>query len=373
MAKLSYLGGLGLGALLMFFLDPDRGKRRRARARDQSVHWMRKANDTMSAATRDLQNRVNGAVAEMGASFSPEEPDDVVLAERVRAKLGRYVSHPHAVDVFVHEGAVTLSGEMLAHEVTPLMLALQRIPGVLSVENRLDVHHRSETPALQGGRMRPGEVLEVSQNQWSPGVRMLMSFLGSFMLFGNARRPRPFNLLLGAAGGWMVLRSFVNRPVLGVLREGVLIQKTLIIQAPIDRVFDFWAHLPEHYLGYTANIRKLRILGEDRAHWEVTGPMGLRMRGDALLTEAVLNERISWKSLENSTVRNRGTVHFEATEDGTRIHIQMTYYPPLGALGHWLATLFGVDPKSRLDEEMVRMKSMIETGKQPNAPMIVID
>lgn len=224
MARFSYLGGLGglgLGALLMYFLDPDRGKRRRARARDQSVHWMHKANETMTAATRDLENRMNGAVAELGAAFSPEEPDDVVLAERVRAKLGRYVSHPHAIDVFVHEGAVTLTGEILNHEITPLMLAMQRIPGVISVENRLAGHAGHETPALQGGRARPGEVLEVSQNQWSPGVRMVMSFLGSFLFFGNLRRPRVLNLLMGMAGGWMLLRSLANRLILQIGRAHV--------------------------------------------------------------------------------------------------------------------------------------------------------
>jgi hypothetical protein len=41
----------------------------------------------------------------------------------------------------------------------------------------------------------------------------------------------------------------------------------------------------------------------------------------------------------------------------------MTYKPPAGVLGHAVAALFRTDPKQALDDDLVRLKSLIETGK----------
>jgi hypothetical protein len=41
----------------------------------------------------------------------------------------------------------------------------------------------------------------------------------------------------------------------------------------------------------------------------------------------------------------------------------MSYNPVAGALGHAIATLFRVDPKRTLDEDLVRLKSLLEEGK----------
>jgi hypothetical protein len=32
-------------------------------------------------------------------------------------------------------------------------------------------------------------------------------------------------------------------------------------------------------------------------------------------------------------------------------------------VGHWIAELFGADPKSALDEDLARLKSLFERGK----------
>jgi uncharacterized membrane protein len=49
--------------------------------------------------------------------------------------------------------------------------------------------------------------------------------------------------------------------------------------------------------------------------------------------------------------------------DGTRVHVQMRYTPPAGAVGHGLAALLGADPRRALDEDLVRFKSLLEEGK----------
>jgi uncharacterized membrane protein len=43
----------------------------------------------------------------------------------------------------------------------------------------------------------------------------------------------------------------------------------------------------------------------------------------------------------------------------------MSYNPVVGALGHAVASIFGADPKSEMDDDLMRMKSMIETRVPP--------
>src|SRR6185436_5550374 len=95
------LFGGALGALAMYFLDPQQGRRRRALARDRVTHAAKAAGEAGSVAARDAVHRAQGLVAETRRRFSDDPVSDEVLAERVRAALGRAVSHSHAIDVFV--------------------------------------------------------------------------------------------------------------------------------------------------------------------------------------------------------------------------------------------------------------------------------
>jgi hypothetical protein len=44
----------------------------------------------------------------------------------------------------------------------------------------------------------------------------------------------------------------------------------------------------------------------------------------------------------------------------------MSYVPPAGVLGHAVAALFGADPKQDMDDDLLRLKTFIETGITPH-------
>ena len=95
--------------------------------------------------------------------------------------------------------------------------------------------------------------------------------------------------------------------------------------------------------------------------------MGVPVEWDAIVTRDIPNELLAWKSVEGATVESAGIVRFGQNEDGTTsVQIKLSYNPPGGAIGHALATLFGSDPKTEMDADLMRMKSMIETGVQPH-------
>ena len=150
--------GLGLGASAMYLLDPDRGRRRRAMMRDGLLSRAIDSEVFLRKSSRDIGNRARGMAAKTRNRVFPGGPvEDDVLAERVRSKMGRYVSHPGAIEVTTADGRVTLRGQILADEARSLVRAAESVRGVREVEDRLEIYSEpGAVPALQGGGPRPG-------------------------------------------------------------------------------------------------------------------------------------------------------------------------------------------------------------------------
>jgi hypothetical protein len=134
----------------MYFLDPERGRRRRALVRDKLAHTTRVSTNALGAAGVDVAHRATGLVARARSIVSRRPVDDEVLIERVRAKLGRVVAHPHAISVVSTDVVVRLHGPVLQSEIQRLIRTIARVPGVRRVVNQLDAHSSAgHIPALQ--------------------------------------------------------------------------------------------------------------------------------------------------------------------------------------------------------------------------------
>jgi len=183
---MALLTGVAIGAGTMFLLDPDCGGRRRALIRDKAARAANKTADGLDALTRDVANRTRGASANLRGRFSDEGVDDGKLIGRVRAELGRVVSHPRAIDVSVlHQGCVCLTGPILTSEADDALAAIAVVRGVSAVEDNLERHDSAEgVPALQGGRMRTGRRMGLLQNSWSPTTRLMVALTGTAVAAG---------------------------------------------------------------------------------------------------------------------------------------------------------------------------------------------
>lgn len=172
----SLLSGLAIGAALALAFDPNQGRRRRALIRDKVVRGTRRTGEALDATARDMTNRARGIAAATRGRVWSEDVDDHRLLERVRAKLGRVCSHPHAIDVEVHDGEVTLRGPVLADEVRDLLNAAASVRGVGSVINELEPHDSPEgIPSLQGEGQVAGSSFDLLQPNWAPATRALVS------------------------------------------------------------------------------------------------------------------------------------------------------------------------------------------------------
>jgi osmotically-inducible protein OsmY len=142
------LGCTGLGAGMMYVLDPRLGRRRRALVRNKAqAHW-RRIGKFVSQTTCEARQHASSLMAKTRAQLRRAEvPEDAVLVARVRAQIGHVISQAGTVDVTAHQGRVTLSGSIPAHEVEKLLSAVASVAGVTTVVNRLEGNYATASAA----------------------------------------------------------------------------------------------------------------------------------------------------------------------------------------------------------------------------------
>jgi hypothetical protein len=138
-----FLVGAACGAAFMFLTDPLAGRRRRRFFGDKFRSTLRHGREILIGYGTHVGQHARGAAHEWRAWATEGDVPDHTLVERVRAQLGRGVSHVRQICVSAHDGVVTLAGSALRHESANLLENVQRVRGVKSVARRL---HLYDTP-----------------------------------------------------------------------------------------------------------------------------------------------------------------------------------------------------------------------------------
>jgi uncharacterized membrane protein len=277
----SFMSGVAVGAGLVYFLDPERGQRRRDRFQSRLTPLLEQARETFYART--------------GQSES--------------AGMLRYGSRVGDVQGL---GAASLSGSTDRLEGPPIAL---RLAGALL--------------ALYG-LTRKGM------------LGAMIRTLGTGMLVDSAR-----DALTGTGV------SPHDR------RRAVDIQKTLYIEAPIEQVYGFWSNY-ENFPLFMSHVREVEDRGQGRSHWKVRGPGGVPIEWNAVLSQQTPNEVIAWRSEAGSMLENAGIIRFTPAGSGTRVDLRFCYHPPAGGAGQAVIELLGSDPRAKLNEDLGRMKALLE-------------
>ena len=59
-------------------------------------------------------------------------------------------------------------------------------------------------------------------------------------------------------------------------------------------------------------------------------------------------------------LENAGIIRFTQAGAGTRVNLRFCYHPPAGGAGEAVAQLLGSDPRAKVNEDLGRMKSLLE-------------
>ena len=69
---LKFAGGAALGAVTMYFMDPERGRHRRALCLDKLTGAANRTKEVVESTARDLGNRARGVLAEAKSAATKE-------------------------------------------------------------------------------------------------------------------------------------------------------------------------------------------------------------------------------------------------------------------------------------------------------------
>ncbi len=168
---------------------------------------------------------------------------------------------------------------------------------------------------------------------------------------------------LRAVGAGLVMSRLGRRtdapPIVGERRRTVDIQKTLRIEAPLDRVYAFWRDYRNFPL-FLSRVRRVDDLGGGRSQWVLDGPEGT-LEWNAIITVEAPEALLAWRSEPGAVLENAGAVRFSREGTGTRLDLRFCYNPPTQA-GAAVAELFGADPRAQLNQDLGRLKSLLESG-----------
>lgn len=140
--SVTLVGGMIIGAAVMYIFDEHRGAQRRARVRDKVTHSGHVVGKKFRKGTRDILNRAAGSVAELRSTLRDrlKPVSDDQLLDRVRSQLGHVVSHSGLLQVGVRNGSVMVRGPVRDGEAEKIKNRLARTRGVKECQLDLTTH-----------------------------------------------------------------------------------------------------------------------------------------------------------------------------------------------------------------------------------------
>ncbi len=415
-----WLGGAALGAVVMYMLDPDRGAPRRAQSGAKLRQLGRQTGDALDKA-------VHGFGARMGQSDSSPRGvgarDNLVRDDRYRSAdphgdagsqrwAGEASARQNRVGGMLKKGAESIRRALSSDTARSGAAGYRSETEATSRFGSQSAPH-AQTDPQSHSRYTPSEsqspqpysepysqshsqpysqpysqsdALSASQASQSgtrggamapyrargSGMRGAALAGGGVLGLAALTAPRsPAGIVMGLAALALLLRGSGKRPISSMLghaghAQPVEVEKTIRIDASPEQVFDLFANY-ENFPRYMSNVVEVRDLGNRRSHWIVKGPAGTQFAWNAVLTELSRPHRLAWESEPDAEVAQAGSILFEPLHGGTRVTVRMTYHPPAGAVGSAVASMLGRDPKRQMDEDLARMKSLVERGAMTHA------
>jgi uncharacterized membrane protein len=223
---------------------------------------------------------------------------------------------------------------------------------------------------------RPAHTVDVNVSDTERNVSLAAGAIVGLM--GLARRDLA-GLLIAGVGAALVHRgvtgSCAGYKALGIntakgqtKKRGIHIEQAFLINKTPEELYTFWRNF-ENLPSFMTHLKSVQVIDERRSHWVATAPriVGGEADWDAEITRDEPNRAIAWESLAGSEINTRGEIRFTPAlgDRGTEVHVTMSYLPPAGRLGHWIATMVGEGPQRQIREDLRSFKRMMEIGEVP--------
>ena len=224
---------------------------------------------------------------------------------------------------------------------------------------------------------------DTNKNVGNP-ERVISTLAGGSLIAYGIKRKDWLGALLGVVGGGLALRGAtghcqvydaldIDTNETSLLARGSAkakdwfsqkteVVKSVTINKSADELYNFWRNF-ENLPKFMNHLESVKVIDDKKSEWTAKAPLGYEANWSAEITDDVKNERIAWRSVENSEIKNSGKVEFLPTvERGTVVKVTVMYEPPAGKLGALAAYFLNEEPDTQIAEDLRRFKSLMETG-----------
>lgn len=140
------------------------------------------------------------------------------------------------------------------------------------------------------------------------------------------------------------------------------VQASVHVDRPVEALYAFWRDL-ENLPRVIPHLESVEVLDDVRSHWVAKGAAGARVEWDSEIIDDSPNERLAWRSVEDSQVFSAGSVQFRrAASGGTDVTVEVLYASAADSLGEAIATLFGRTPGREVRADLRAFKAIMERG-----------
>lgn len=214
-----------------------------------------------------------------------------------------------------------------------------------------------------------GLLAERSPGGWAwsrvAGDAMDLALLGAALRSPDAQ-PQRIAAAAGVVLGAAALDVYAGQRLLNTPMEPpeVHVTEVVAINAPPAQLYKFWSNI-ENLPLFMSHVQSVAKTSERTSHWVVTGPAGASLEWDSEIVDDREDVRLGWRTLPDSPVHHEGIVTFEAAPGGRGAiaRVELLYWPPAGKVGAQFMRLLGEDPGKQINDDLRRLKQLIETGE----------
>jgi len=217
--------------------------------------------------------------------------------------------------------------------------------------------------------------LPIVENDKTIGnIERAVSIVGGAYLIYDAFRKDKKSLLEIAAAGFMIYRGvkgfLESQEIRRVFEKpkqpkdaNVNIHARLIINRPVNEVYDFWRHLGNLPL-FMKHLETVTVMSDTLSQWTIKLPgVGTSLSWKAEIVGEEVNRYIGWRSLPGSAIRNAGKIEFkDAGELGTLVHVVFSYHPTMGGAVEEVARFLNPVFEKMVRNDIMGFKRYMETG-----------
>jgi len=146
------------------------------------------------------------------------------------------------------------------------------------------------------------------------------------------------------------------------LRNENTIEATVVIQCPIDKVFQFYRDF-KNLPTFLGDVKSIEKTGAATTRWTIQGPFGIQARWTVKVTEERINELIRYETVTSPALKTSWEIYFSSGSEAGQTEVREVMKAPIGRLGRAALALVGKFPAEEVSANLHRLKQVMETGR----------